>query len=156
MRPPTRRRLLSTAAASVAALTALAGCSGGGDDGDGDNGTTTATTTTDETTTTATTTTPPPTTTEEYAPPETEFQFVYDAEGGTVLMANTGVGDFTTENTERLDIEVDGSVAKTWELPVEGGDQNTVEADPGATVELVWVAPSGETEVVGSFDVPTS
>jgi len=150
MRPPTRRRLLSTAAASVAALTALAGCSG-----DGGDGTTTATTT-DDPTTTATTTTPPTTTTEEYAPPDTQFQFVYDAEGGTVLMANTGVGDFTTENTERLDVEVDGSVAKTWELPVEGGDQNTVEADPGATVELVWVAPSGETAVVGSFDVPTS
>ncbi len=87
------------------------------------------------------------------------FDFGYRAQDGVVTVSHQGGDPLSVANTERLRVDVDGERATVWfdggGDSVVAGDRTEVAADPGSTVEVVWV-PLGGTEgvVIESFTVP--
>ncbi len=87
--------------------------------------------------------------------PQIQFDFSYDAGAGQVEILHAGGDVLNQENTTQAQVTVNGQPRARFQLPVSAGDTVTVEADSGATVAVVWVAPDGTTrQTLALFEVP--
>lgn len=138
-----RRTFLKNVTATGALLTA--GCLGSAPSSDGDDSETTTTTTTPE---------PAPV-------PEPELTFLM--EGGVLRAVHMGGDQIEDEDTTEVYVTVDGERTTTWvadgeetqPYPVSVGNFLEIEAaEPGSTVEVVWVGRAGTESVLATHEVP--
>lgn len=88
--------------------------------------------------------------------PGTTVDFSYDAGNDTVRGVHAGGETFDANDTERLEIVVDGETTGTVELPFGPGDAFDVPAlDGDEELRVVWVGPDeDERSIVSTFEVP--
>jgi hypothetical protein len=87
------------------------------------------------------------------ADPRAVVDFDYNRAAGTVTVAHAAGDRFATANTGTLWVYVDDRRTR-WSLPVEEGDEITVEAEPGQSVDVVRRGPDGEVTVVDGVTLP--
>ncbi len=85
--------------------------------------------------------------------PQAQFEFSHDAGDGTVTVRHRGGDRFTTENTDRIEVRVDGEV-RTSVSTFEPDDTVTVPGSPDETVRLVWIAPDDDSQILADYHVP--
>lgn len=83
--------------------------------------------------------------------PQADFQFSYDEATGTLAIDHVDGPAYTTENTARLYVAVNGTDRGDVGLPFGPGDRHVVEDVPvGQEVAVVWVADENNELAVGS------
>jgi hypothetical protein len=86
--------------------------------------------------------------------PSATFEFDWDPATRELVVRHAEGDRFDSTNSTGLELLVDGAPVRAWSLPVEAGDELTVEATPGAAVTVRWVGTGGETTAVGDYEVP--
>lgn len=91
--------------------------------------------------------------------PSAAFGFEYDADAGTVTITHTSGDTIAADQlfvyggaTEGTWSDLGGGTAGSNE--VAAGNRLTIDAEPGARIELVWESPDGQSATLGTFTVP--
>lgn len=81
--------------------------------------------------------------------PQAEFAFAYDADTERVRVEHAGGAAFTTNNSGRLYVTVNGTTRTVLDLPFEAGDTVTVgNVSAGQEVAVFWVVAGGDPRAV--------
>lgn len=92
--------------------------------------------------------------------PQASFGFDWNSGSGTVTVTHQGGDTLKSSNSANVTIrETNQGNVTTWlddesDNEISAGDSDDILSASGATVRVIWESNSGDTQVLGEFEVP--